>query len=147
MKSTFLTALQAIGIGLLLAASLVCGQMDHKFTMQIPFDFAASNQQFLAGDYTIKSDVSTGTVVIRREDGPEFVIATYSGGENKDYAHAKLVFHQYGTHFFLSQVWPAGATGRELSKSRKEVEMAKSSPQPEVVSVLASIPRLRKTNR
>src|SRR5260221_14105421 len=96
MKSTLIKTLHAIaiGIGILLVASPLCAQADHQFTMQVPFAFSAGNQLFLAGDYTIKSDISTGTVVIRREDGPAFSIGTYSAGENKDYARAKLVFNQ-----------------------------------------------------
>jgi hypothetical protein len=98
----------------------------------------AANHQFSAGDYTIKSDTLTGTVVIRSgNEGPTLVFVTYSAGDNKEYARAKLVFNRYGNHYFLSQVWPAGATGREVSKSRQEVEMAKAVSRPEVLTVIS----------
>ena len=86
----------------------------------------------------INFDIATGTVTIRCGiNGPTVVLATYSAGDNRDYTHAKLVFNQYGNHFFLSQVWPAGATGRGLRKSRQEVEMAKATSRPEVLSVIS----------
>lgn len=142
MKPLLFKTLQLIGIGILLLGPAHSGLVDHQFTMQVPFDFVAGNQQFAAGDYTIKSDVSTGAVVIRRGDeGPSLVFGTHSAGENKEYARAKLVFNRYGNRCFLTQVWPAGATGRELSKSRQEAETAKAAPQPEVVTLIASASR------
>ena len=36
----------------------------------------------------------------------------------------RTVFHRYGDHYFLVQVWPAGATtGRAIPKSRQELEI------------------------
>jgi len=136
MKS--IKTLLAIGFSILLLGSLLCAGQDHQFTMQVPFDFVAANHQFSAGDYTIKSDTLTGTVVIRSgNEGPTLVFVTYSAGDNKEYARAKLVFNRYGNHYFLSQVWPAGATGREVRKSRQEVEMAKAVSRPEVLTVIS----------
>jgi hypothetical protein len=146
MKLTLLRALQAIGIGILVIASPLCAQVNYQFTMQVPVDFSAANQQFSAGEYTIQSDISTGTVIIRKEDGPGIIVATFSAGENKDYAHARLVFHRYGTNVFLSQLWPAGATGRELIKSRAEAEMAKTVLRPEILLVIASGHKHRATS-
>ena len=141
MSSTLLKTMQAIGFGILLLVSPLSAGQDHQFAMQVPFDFVAANHQLSAGDYTVTSDTATGTVAIRSGyAGPTIVLATYSAGDNKECARAKLVFNQYGNHFFLSQVWPAGATGRELRKSRQEVEIAKTVSRPEVLSVIASGP-------
>ena len=42
----------------------------------------------------------------------------------------KLVFHRYGDQYFLSEVWPAGATtGRVIAKSRAESELEKKAKQ------------------
>jgi hypothetical protein len=136
MKS--IKTMLAIGFSILLLGSPLCAGQDHQFTMQVPFDFVAANHQFAAGDYTIASDTLTGSVVIRSGiDGPTVALTTYSAGDNKDHTRAKLVFNQYGNHFFLTQVWPAGATGRGLIKSRQEVEMAKAVSRPEVLSVIS----------
>jgi hypothetical protein len=40
-------------------------------------------------------------------------------------SQGKLVFHRYGDEYFLSQIWQAGVNaGRELPKSRREIEVA-----------------------
>ncbi len=142
MKTLLVKTLLFICAGMLLLSPAPGGQMDHQFTMQVPFDFVAGNHQFSAGDYTITSDTATGTVRVRGGDeGSTIVLGTYSAGENREGARAKLIFNQYGNHFFLSQVWPAGATGRGLSKSRQEVEMAKAVSRPEILTLIASDPR------
>ena len=139
MKSLFLKTLQAIVAGIALMASPMSAAMDHEFMLQVPFDFVAGSRQFPAGDYTVKSDLAAGAVLIRSEgEGPAAFILTFPAGENTDYSHAKLIFKRYGEHYFLSQVWPAGVAGRELGKSRQEVELAKASSRPAVLSVVAS---------
>ena len=142
MKSLFLRTLQVVATGIALLASPLCAGMDHQFVLQVPFNFMAGNQQFPAGSYSIKSDASAGSVLIRSEgEGPAAFILTYPAGDNKEQVLAKLVFNRYGDHYFLSQVWPAGIAGRELSKSRQEVEVAKAGSRPEVLSLVASGPR------
>jgi hypothetical protein len=137
MKS--IKTMLAIGFSILLLGSPLCAGQDHKFTMQVPFDFTAGNHQFSAGDYTITSDTATSTVVIRSGDaGPTVALIAYPAGDNKDLARAKLVFNQYRNHFFLSQVWPADASGRGLNKCRQEVEMAKSVSRAGVLTLIAS---------
>jgi hypothetical protein len=139
MNSLFLRTLQVIVAGIVLLASPLCAELDHQFMLQVPFDFMAGNYQFPAGSYTIKSDTSAGTVLIRSaEEGPAAFILTFPAGENKDQAHVRLVFHRYGDRYFLSQVWPAGVAGRGLIKSRKEMEVAKAGSRPEVLSIVAS---------
>ena len=146
MKSLFLRTLQVIAGGIALLALPLCAGLDHQFVLKVPFDFMAGNHQFPAGEYSIKSDASAGTVLIRSEgEGPAAFIITYPAGENKDQVRARLVFNRYGDHYFLSQVWPAGVAGRGFSKSRQEVEVAKAGSRPEVLSIVASGPR--KTQR
>ena len=142
MKSLLLKTLQLIGAGMLLLGPTFGAQLDHGFTMQVPFSFVAGNQHLSAGAYTIKADASNGTVVIRCGDqGPSMVFGTFSAGENKEYARAKLVFKRYGNRYFLSQIWPAGAIGRELGKSRQEVETAMTAPWPQTLTLIASASR------
>jgi len=146
MKSLFLRTLQVIAGGIALLASPLCAGPDHQFVLQVPFDFMAGSHQFPAGAYSIKSDASAGTVLIRSEGGgPAAFILTYPAGENTEQVRARLVFNRYGNHYFLSQVWPAGVAGRGFSKSQQEVEVAKAGSRPEVLSIVAS--GSRKTQR
>jgi hypothetical protein len=48
----------------------------------------------------------------------------------------KLVFHRYGSHYFLAQIWKAGNDrGQELPASGLETEVARDYPAKSVVVV------------
>ena len=48
----------------------------------------------------------------------------------------KLVFHRYGSHYFLAQIWKAGNDrGQELPASGLETEVARDYPAQSVVVV------------
>jgi hypothetical protein len=52
----------------------------------------------------------------------------------------KLVFHRYGNAYFLSEVWPTGSTlGKQLRKSKAELEIAKAGAPTEGAAVYASV--------
>ena len=47
---------------------------------------------------------------------------------------SKLVFHRYGSQYFLAQIWTAGyEQGKELPKSSRESEVAQDYPVQNVV--------------
>jgi hypothetical protein len=50
-----------------------------------------------------------------------------------------LVFHRYGSQYFLAQVWSAGnSEGRELPRSRAEREVASNNqPAAQLVAIAA----------
>ncbi len=57
---------------------------------------------------------------------------------NETQEQTRLVFHKHGEQYFLSQIWtPGGSTGRELTMSRAERELAKISVAGQTI-VLAS---------
>ena len=106
----------------------------YKLRATIPFDFVVGGKSLPAGEYSVGRAQGSGDTVllISSADGRANAIRlsrpVVSGFMN---SKGKLVFHRYGEQYFLSQVWPAGAsTGRELAKSRRERElMANSSDQ------------------
>jgi len=93
----------------------------------IPFDFTVANKKFPAGEYFIsRPQPSSGDVVllVSSADGNRNTFRLTSGvWTSAPKESDTLIFHQYGDQYFLSQVWPAGASlGRELLESRAERE-------------------------
>lgn len=92
---------------------------------RIPFAFHVENQELPAGDYLI--GWLGGRLHIHSVDGKysATAIALPVNG-TKTQASSKLEFQRYGSVVFLSRMWIAGTeTGRELLKTRHEVELAK----------------------
>lgn len=133
MKKRVLRA--AVALAVSIVAASVCFAHPRVLEVNIPFAFAAGNKTLPAGQYQIES-VPTGDGTlhrIRRMDGNAQIvvssIALTSGyGENLP----RLVFHKYGTSYFLAQIWNGDGCGRQLFESKQEKEVARTKERTEV---------------
>jgi hypothetical protein len=119
-----------LGVGLLLAGSAAQAQGTHvKGT--IPFNFVVGNQVLPAGEYEVTSEsFGSPAILIRSDDGKASasLAMTISCSSYKPADKTKLVFHIVAGQYFLSQIWTQGNDrGRELRKSRAEVQLAKNN--------------------
>ena len=129
------------------SAAVANGQASQKLKAQVPFDFIVADKTLPAGNYRVGAiDQSGGTIGIMNTAG-EGAIRLSSSAKRSDHVKtAKLVFHRYGSTYFLSQVWMAGEqTGRELSLGKQEhaiqrerKAIASNRPVYEIVEVVAS---------
>jgi hypothetical protein len=116
------------GLGLLLAVSAVHAQ-EAGVKANIPFDFVAGNEVLPAGEYVVTPEGSSHQVIlIRSTDNKAAKFATAFGcSSSRPSDQTKLVFHTLGGHYYLYQVWSRGYDqGRELPKSKMEVQLAKN---------------------
>jgi len=121
----------------LLFSSALPAQPDSKVIVNVPFDFTVMNEQFAAGAYTVTTNLTQSTIVIRGEDQRPMTALTFAASPSKGDDRAKLIFHRYGDRYILSQVWD-GESGRELLVSKLERELAKNNEHPKVVALVAS---------
>jgi hypothetical protein len=147
MNNRIFSMLKAFSACAVLAVSCLSAQSDHKTIAAVPFDFMVGERHMAAGTY----DVTTGpsTVLIRGEENGSatFALASWAYA-NKTQEQAKLVFKRYGDRYFLSQVWYPGTNqGRELGISKVEREFARNSGKPEIVALLAAVPKAQKAAR
>jgi hypothetical protein len=113
----------------LLAAASVYAQGSQKMIVDIPFGFHVGNSVLPSGKYTVDADAGVGLVKVRSADAKSSVMILSIGVQTSTTpSTGKLVFNKYGDDYFLSQIWKSGDTlGRELHKSRREVEVAAST--------------------
>ncbi len=119
-------------LSLLLVAGSAIAQTVHV-RANIPFNFAVGNKTFPAGTY----DVGTinhrddKTLLLQARNGNESMMVGSNAAESLVPANkTKLVFNQYGSRYFLSQIWVNGETrGRQLPKTSREKEMARDLAQ------------------
>ena len=98
-------------LGLILALSVVPGhaQDGAKVKATIPFNFVVGNKKLKAGDYVIESLLANNALQFRSEDGDVQQIAfTVPIETNRTGNHERLLFHNDGDQYFLSQVWLSG---------------------------------------
>ncbi len=126
-----------LGLGLLLATVSAYAQTINM-KVNVPFDFIVSGATLPSGEYTIRSMNQDGSALSIRDANQQaksLVIANRCESLQPS-EQTKLVFHRYGGRYFLAQIWAAGDnSGRELSKSAREAEVAKDYTMHKVVLV------------
>lgn len=129
------------GSFVVLAAVLVSAQSRSTKT-NVPFDFTAGGQRFLAGEYKISNrganqDVTTITSADHKSQ--MFILGNQVESELAQ-DQSKLVFHKYGNQAFLREIWTTGSrVGRQFPMSAAERELARQDADEKVV-VLTSLP-------
>jgi hypothetical protein len=99
-------------------------------TVNIPFSFTVDDVRMPAGEYVISSP-SERVVDLQHVGGPEAKAAMSNNGSsmNSD-GHAKLVFHKYGSAYFLAAAWlPNSDHAREFFASASEIQVARNGGQ------------------
>jgi hypothetical protein len=111
----------------------------------IPFDFVVGKTTLDAGKYTISPiSMSGSTILLRSSDLKESMFITLClCASEKGIHESKLVFHGYGNHYFLSQIWTQGNdVGWELPRNHREVAEARAA-QLQQLAIMASLARGR----
>ena len=128
------------------AAVAANGQSSQRFRAQVPFDFVVGDKTLHAGKYRVGAIEQSSDAIAIVNTAGDGAIRLSSPTKRSDRVNtAKLVFHRYGSMYFLSEVWMADErTGRELSLGKQEraiqrerKAMASNKPVYEVVEVVA----------
>ena len=126
-----------IGLGLLLATASAYAQTG-VVKANVPFNFIVNKAELPAGQYRIQPmGITASAMAIESPDG-KVVQAFLPNACASPQAQktTKLVFHRYGSHYFLAQIWKAGNDrGQELAASGLETEVARDYPAQSVVVV------------
>jgi hypothetical protein len=98
---------------------------------EIPFDFHAGAKLMPAGEYVVHG---AGPVLWLRDTasgGPVVAVITIGASSLERCGSARLEFNQYGSEYFLTEVWNSGALdGRQLILTARQKELAKRGDVP-----------------
>lgn len=106
----------------------------------VPFSFTVNRATLPAGEYSVKSMDEQGTALAIRDlnSNTANLVLSNTCRSSKSAGQTKLLFHRYGNHYFLSQIWIEGSdAGRELPPSAREKEVARDLSMQQVVLVAA----------
>jgi hypothetical protein len=126
-----------IGLGLLLATASAYAQTG-VVKASVPFNFIVSKTQLPAGQYRIQPLGVTGSAMTIQSPDGKFAQAFLPNACSSPQAQktTKLIFHRYGSQYFLAEFWRAGNDrGQELPRSGRETEVAQGQAAESVVVV------------
>lgn len=99
-------------------------QTAHGVRADVPFDFIVGDKTIPAGHITargVTADMAAGPLSIGNRDQGELALRVgrrVPGTNDSD--QCKLVFHKYGNHYYLAQIWIPGRQAWEVMKSKEE---------------------------
>ena len=106
----------------------------------VPFDFIVGDKTLPAGDYSVQAINAAGDALKignTSSNQSALRLTMQASGQAKT---SKLVFHRYGQHYFLAEVWSdGGAQGRQLMKCRQERAIEKEGAR--IASLKGQAPR------
>ena len=130
-----------ITICLLFAAATLFAQSESQWLMKVhvPYDFSVADQAFPAGVYNIYTVTAARIVRITSVDGKHTaIVSTLLNYNGASAPNARLVFKQFGSEYFLAEIWSGG---EDLSSNpplgKKAMEIASSGGKPETLTVIA----------
>lgn len=112
-------------IQLLMSTAAVCTlatglyAQSYAIRAHVPFAFTVGNQVLGPGDYTIAKRLPFDVPVMSPQSGTSVMLR--AGGmylEGK--GPARLVFHTYGNHTYLAEVWDGSGRGTQVPASKAE---------------------------
>jgi len=154
MKRQIAKGLAMLMVTLALAAASAAvanGQSKGALRAQVPFEFVVGEKTLAAGEYEARSITQNSEAIEIMNRAGDTAVRLSSPAERRgETKAAKLVFHRYGSTYFLSQIWTDGeSSGRELTRSKQERAMERElkaiaayrgdrKPTYEIVEVIAS---------
>lgn len=135
MKKNLLSL--AMSLALLMSAAAQAQTTHLKIT--VPFEFTAGSVQLPAGEYEVTAVGPWGgpTLSVHNvNSNAGTLILSTSCLSQKPAADAKLVFHRYGQHYFLVEVWNRNSSvGNQIQIHSRQTEMARNPSKDEVVLI------------
>jgi hypothetical protein len=128
MSKKIVSALAGL-ILLLAAASVQAGNtLSPRMHVTVPFQFAVNGKTLPAGIYVVELNIERRTVLLHTDGQPSILLLAMGKESLEVPKQSRLVFHRYGTSFFLTEVWTEGnPAGRVFAASNHEKELARKN--------------------
>jgi hypothetical protein len=112
-----------------------------RLRFHVPFPFTAQNSSFPAGEYEVTMPASMVLELRNLKDQAAAFAHAVPSNWNEADGPGKVVFHRYGSEYFLSLVSAgSGLSTYSFQMTKEERRIADASPRPQlkVVSVLVN---------
>jgi hypothetical protein len=124
MKRNIIVTLTLVALSLLTVSTSFA---QDKLKANVPFSFQVGKSSLSAGTYSV-SNAANGVIRLQNKDAGSAVLASYFNAEKLKAEQPKMVFHKYGSSYFLVEIWDgAGTSGMQFPESKREKELRASN--------------------
>jgi hypothetical protein len=109
---------------------------DHQVKATVPFNFTVGDQTVPSGNYSIRSEMNSPTLIAIRNWDKKVAILSLARPNQSGQGHDNtLVFHKYGNQYFLSDIRSDSASMHIHFLTTKAEKRAKAQVEEARVSV------------
>ena len=111
---------------------------------KVPFSFTVGDKVLPAGDYTITSETPQVIVIKNHDHAAEAAVSLVIQASNASPSGGKLLFHRYGSQYFLTEILcnPADMNSSiPPSKREKRVQREQASLERSTTTLVAYLTR------
>jgi hypothetical protein len=124
-----------------LLISTAWAQFDEPVKVDVPFNFTVGDVHYTAGYYQFKTLGQAGTLKVTSFSGEKSTVLFVARAQDHKAAtesRGRVVFHRYGDHYFLANIWAAGKIdGIQVKETREERELAAVTPKTDKILLSA----------
>ncbi len=139
MKRSLTNLILAFGSAFACAAGLHAEEFNMRGN--IPFEFQASGKTHAAGTYLIGQTMSSPAITLRNAYSTKSENLGLAQGTERGKGASKLIFHAYGSTYFLAEVWTPEQMGTKLPVSAQEKQLRRLRKESEVSSITVACGR------
>jgi hypothetical protein len=134
------TLLLAAFVAAPFAQAVHAEEPEHLVTINVPFAFEDGRQHFSPGEYTFSIAAQRVVNILGKSDSGYAM--TWFDQNRQPSKVSKVVFREYGNHYFIDQIWVAGSEKRTsfIPSKREKREMAALASAPTEVELAALNP-------
>jgi hypothetical protein len=137
------TRLSTLMLGLTLFGAVAANAQGGGISAHIPFAFTAGSTTMNAGTYTVsRLDGSPSVLLVRGATQGVFLMGS-GAGATASHEPTRLVFHKYGSQYFLRQVWFDGSSGYTLPETSEERQWAERTGKMAAIRTITQVAAAR----
>lgn len=128
--------------GIVILLSFIAGEcraQSRALEAKVPFAFEAGDKTLPAGSYRIES-MPTGAgslqVIRSAQGGVQVTLSMIAVPAKNANSGPELIFHRYGTYYFLAQIQTGDGRGREVIESQLEKRLARTEAMNEIALMI-----------
>jgi hypothetical protein len=112
-----------LAFGFLCVGAIGLQAQSYTLAADIPFAFHANGGNLPSGKYVFQKEVNRDVQSLRNRQTGRSLFLGVAPQSKVNHASPRLVFHRYGSEYFLSEIWNDQGTGTHFAASKLEAEL------------------------
>ena len=128
----------AVALAIFVTLAMTTSAQSFRLSASIPFEFTVNGHTLPAGQYLLNKhpDFPNGWVIADVKHHSNSVLVALPAQAKQEGEQPRLVFHRYGSHYFLCELWTSTSDHvLAFKESREERQLVQAIGRPDIQAV------------